>query len=140
MPEIKEIIEKARFAIAKDVPFEAYLVKGEDVKTADFKTPFQMLFSIRDLLVDAVMLPLRPTPEMNTWKKRLPFDVIAYAYKMLPFRRMTFVWDTREDKSAKTDYIVCVFQDKDVKPSPDYEALYKKRAAALPPPKPKITL
>lgn len=127
--DIKAIIEKARFSVAERQPFEAYMVKGKNVAHGDRRTSFEMLFSIKDLLVDAVMKDLRPTPKVNTWQKHIPLEVIEYCYQMVPYRRMSFVWDVREDGRAKFDWVVCVFPDNVVKRPTDYDMIYQRAMA-----------
>lgn len=124
MSDIKRIVESARFSIGAKQVFEAYMISKGQVSHADRRTPQELIFGIRDLLIDAVMMDLRPTPGMNIWKKKIPMDVIEYCYKMVPYRRSSFVWDVREDGSAKMDYIVCVFPDQAVNMSREYKAPY----------------
>jgi len=122
--DIKRIVEAARFNIGAKQLFEAYMVSKGQVSHADRRTPQELIFGIKDLLIDAVMMDLRPTPGMNIWKKKIPMDVIDYCYKMVPYRRCSFVWDVREDGNTAMDYIVCVFPDQAVAMSREYKALY----------------
>ncbi|MEM6491903.1 MAG: hypothetical protein AAF684_08415, partial [Pseudomonadota bacterium] len=92
MAEISKAVENARFKVLKSTPFEAYMVKGKQVVNADQRAPFDLLFTIRDVVADKVMVGLKPSPKMSSWARKIPRVVIEYCYKMVGSRKSSFVW------------------------------------------------
>lgn len=124
MTDIKNAVEKARFKVIEGTPFEAYMVKGKQVVSANQRTPFDLLFSIKDVVADKVMVGLKPAPKMSTWSRKVPMEVIEYCYKMVAYRKSSFVWDVSE-QGAKYDYVICVIDNDKVQRSAEYEAIFK---------------
>ena len=122
--DMKDVIEGARFSIETNTLYEGFMCVGMDFKPIDNRTNSPLLFTAKDLLIDAVTLEIRPTPQINVWRRRLNMEIIEYAYKMVPYRRATFVWDLRENEKTKMDYLVVVFEDRYVKRSGDYDDVY----------------
>lgn len=124
MSDMRDAIEKARFKVIEGAPFEAYMVKGKQVVTANQRAPFDLLFGIKDMVADKIMIGLKPSPKMSSWAKKVPMEVIEYCYKMVPYKKTSFVWDVGGD-SKKFDYIVVVIDDDKVQRSNEYAAFFK---------------
>ncbi|MEM6492586.1 MAG: hypothetical protein AAF684_11895 [Pseudomonadota bacterium] len=103
------------------------MIKGKQVETADQRAPFDLLFTIRDVVADKVMVGLKPSPKMSSWARKIPMEVIEYCYKMVGSRKSSFVWDV-SDQGAKFDYVVVVVEDGRVQRSPDYQAVFTSAA------------
>ena len=129
MAEISKAVENARFKILKSTPFEAYMVKGKQVVNADQRAPFDLLFTITDVVADKVMVGFKPSPKMSKWSRKVPMDVIEYCYKMVGHKKSSFVWDV-SDQGAKYDYVVVVVPDDRVQRSADYQAVFASASAA----------
>lgn len=128
MADISRALENARFKVLEGTPFQAYMVKGKQIVNADQRAPFDLMFSIRDLIADRVMLNLKPSPKMSSWARKIPMDVIEYGYKMVGYQKSSFVWDV-SDQGAKYDYVIVVVDDAKVQRSPEYQAVYVAGAA-----------
>lgn len=129
--DLKNIIEKAKFKIQEDIPFEGFLCVGKDFKAIDQKTAHPFLFSVNELVIDAVMLNLRPTPNHNVWRRRVNMEIVEYCHKMVPFRRMSFVIDQQENENAKIDFLICIFDERYVQRSSDYDTVYQQSIAKI---------
>ena len=128
---LKGIIEQAKFKIPEQIPFEGFLCVGKDFKAIDQKTAHPFLFSVKDILIDAVMLNLRPTPNHNVWRRRINMEIVEYCYKMIPFRRISFAIDQQDNEDTKVDFLVCIFNEIYVQRSPDYDQIYQEAISKI---------
>ena len=119
-------IKKATFVVAEKAPFQAYLIKRDKpTKTMDYRAPYQLMFSIDDIIVDAVTIAYRARPELNKWRRSIPIDIIRYAYQMVSQGCSSFVWDVTREKIVSFDYVVCVIENRFVRRSADYDLLFQ---------------
>lgn len=123
MTDIKNAIEKARFTVLQGTPFEAYMIKGKQVVNANQRTPFDLMFGIKDVVADKVMIGLKPAPKMCPWARKIPMEVIEYCYKMVGYSKSSFVWDV-SDQGGKYDYFVLVLDNDKVQRTRDYEIVF----------------
>ena len=124
MKDVKSVVEDAHFSIPADTPYEGFLVVKKAFKKINRKTSEGMFFNSRDVLIDALIMEFRQKPEMNVWRKRLPLEIIDYCYKLVPHRRMSFVYDARDIAETQLDFLICIFDDRNVTKSPDYTQYY----------------
>lgn len=130
MSDLRSIIENARFIVPSDTPYEGVACLGKAYKNGQFRTRVQQFFYPKDILIDAVTIDFWRTSKQNRWSRKIPMPVIDYCYQCIPYRKMCFVLDLRDDE-ATADYMVYLLDDRYIKPDPQYEALYKSRIAKL---------
>lgn len=123
MADIKNAVEKARFKVIEGTPFEAYMIKGKQVVNANQRTPFDLMFTIKDVIADKVMIGLKPAPKMCPWARKIPMEVIEYCYKMVAYKKTSLIWDV-SDQGGKYDYFVLVLDNDKVQRSREYEAVF----------------
>ena len=118
---LEKVLATAHFTIPSRLEYRAAVChKDGSYRYSRVLSNRSITLNSDQLLVDAVILRIRPSPARNRWRGWVPSKLLRECYTAALLGQMSFVLNA-EELTGANPIVVCILEAEDVAKTPSYE-------------------